>query len=174
MDSTLITNLFSRLFHFLNNSKLFSALIMIIMNLGTKYISMDLNSYVDRFLSNYITRKIAFFAIFWMATKDILLSIFLTFILTFIIEFLLNDKSKWCIIPKKEIFMNKYQNPVSKNEYDHAKDIVQKYEKNMTNYEYFSHLYDLENKKKEHIYLHNKIKLRNNINKKNSNQLKFY
>ena len=105
MNSTIISNLFSRLFHFLNNSKLFSALIMVIMNLGSKYISMDLNSYIDRILSSYITRKLAFFSIFWMATKDVLLSIFLTFIFAFILEFLLNDKSKWCIIPKKEIFM---------------------------------------------------------------------
>ena len=50
MNSTLITDLFSRLFHFLNNSKLFSAIIMLVMNLGSKYISMDLNSYVDRIL----------------------------------------------------------------------------------------------------------------------------
>ena len=78
MNSSLISNLFSNLFSYLNNSKLFSALIMVIMNLGSKYISMDLNVYIERFLSSYITRKIAFFSIFWMATKDILLSVFLT------------------------------------------------------------------------------------------------
>ena len=134
MNSSLISNLFSNLFSYLNNSKLFSALIMVIMNLGSKYISMDLNVYIERFLSSYITRKIAFFSIFWMATKDILLSVFLTFICAFIIEFLLNDKSKWCILPKKEIFMNKYRNSVSKEEYKQAKDIIDRYEKNMNKY----------------------------------------
>lgn len=172
MNSTLISDLFSRLFHFLNNSKLFSALIMLVMNLGSKYISMDLNSYVDRILSNYVTRKIAFFAIFWMATKDILLSIFLTFICAFIFEFLLNDKSKWCIIPKKEIFMNKYRNPVSKEEYNHAKDVIEKYEKNMSQYDYFSNLYELENKKKEQVYMSNKIKM--NEQRLNSKKIKFF
>ena len=172
MNSSLISNLFSNLFSYLNNSKLFSALIMVIMNLGSKYISMDLNVYIERFLSSYITRKIAFFSIFWMATKDILLSIFLTFICAFIIEFLLNDKSKWCILPKKEIFMNKYRNSVSKEEYKQAKDIIDRYEKNMNNYEYFSNLYDLENKKKEHIYIHNKLKIRNS--RVNSNKLRIY
>ena len=172
MNSSLISNFFSRFFSFLNNSKLFSALIMVIMNLGSKYISMDLNVYIERFLSSYITRKVAFFSIFWMATKDILLSIFLTFICTFIIEFLLNDKSKWCILPKKEIFMSKYRNSVSKEEYKQAKEIIDKYEKNMNNYEYFSHLYDLNNKKKENIYIRNKSQLREKG--VNSRKVRFY
>lgn len=155
----MIAEVFSNLFLYLNNSKLFSALIMIIMNLGTKYISMDLNIYIEKFLSNYVIRKIAFFAIIWMATKDIFLSICLTFIFSFLIEVLLNEKSKWCILPKKEIFLNKYKNPVSKVDYDKAKEIIQNYEGDRNKQEYFSHLYERENKKKEHIYIHNKSKL---------------
>lgn len=155
----MVTELFSNLFTYLNNSKLFSALIMIIMNLGTKYISMDLNIYIERFLSNYFIRKIAFFSIIWMATKDIFLSICLTFIFGFLIEVLLNDKSKWCILPRKEIFLNKYKNKISSVEYENAKQIVNNYEKNQNTQEYFSHLYDIEDKKKQHIYIHNKREL---------------
>jgi hypothetical protein len=155
----MIQELFSNIFVFLNNSKLFSAFIMVIMNLGSKYIAMDLNIYIEKFLSSYIIRKIAFFSIFWMATKDILLSIILTFIISFVIEILLNEKSKFCIIPKKEIFMNKYNNPVSIQDYNHAKDIINKYENNYKKYEYFSNLFEISNKKKHRLYMINKIKL---------------
>ena len=68
--------------------------------------------------------------------------------------------------------MNKYRNPVSKEEYKQAKDIIDKYEKNMNNYEYFSKLYDLENKKKEHVYIHNKLKIRDR--RVNSEKIRMY
>ena len=104
-----------------------------------------------------------------MATKDILLSIFLTLCISFIIEILLNDKSKLCIIPKKEIFMNKYNNPISLNDYEKAKEIIKNYENNYTKREYFSNLFDINNIKKHELYKMNKMKLNklNNLNKKN-------
>ena len=61
---------------------------------------------------------------------------------------------------------------MSKEEYNHAKDVVEKYEKNINQYEYFSHLYDLENKKKEQVYMKNKIKM--NERRLNSKKVKFF
>merc|ERR1711988_1074333 len=93
------SNIFSNLFNVLNNSKLFSAFIMIIMNLGSKYISFDLSNFHEKILSNFIVRKLAIFAIFWSATRDIKLSLVLTLAFSFIISGLFNDKSSLCLIP---------------------------------------------------------------------------
>ena len=49
----------------LNNSKIFSGLIMIMMNLGSKYISMELNESQEEFYSKKIIRRIIIFAIFF-------------------------------------------------------------------------------------------------------------
>ena len=84
----------------LNNSKFFSGIIMIMMNLGSKYISLELNDSQEDFLSKTIIRRIIIFAVFFVATRDILMSILLTIIFILFIGSLFNDNSKFCLIKK--------------------------------------------------------------------------
>ena len=74
-------------------------------------------------------------------------------------EFLFNDKSSLCIIPRKEIFLSKYKK-VTNDEYERAKSIVNNYEKDKNSLEYFSKLYDFKQRKKENLYMMNKIRLK--------------
>ena len=50
------------------------------MNLGSKYISLELNDSQEDFLSKTIIRRIIIFAVFFVHTRDILMSILLTII----------------------------------------------------------------------------------------------
>ena len=87
----------------LNNSKFFAGIIMIILNIGSKYISIKLSKTQESYLRNTLARQVLIFAIAWMGTKDIYLSLVLTAIFVVLSDYLLNEKSRMCMIPKKWI-----------------------------------------------------------------------
>jgi|TARA_B100000242_G_C42846948_1_gene393307 hypothetical protein len=116
---------FFTIFDILNNSKYFSGFIMILMNLGSKYVSMELSEVQEEFLSRKLIRRILVFAIFFMATRDVLVSIILTGIFILFIGSLLNDNSKFCLIKKK----NPKTKIIDKEDVEKAKKIIKKYEK---------------------------------------------
>ena len=61
-------------------NKYLLGIIMILINLGARFIVDDLTPDQKKLINNHITRKIIVFLIFYMATKDILASITLTVI----------------------------------------------------------------------------------------------
>ena len=61
-------------------NKYLLGIIMILINLGARFIVDDLTPNQKKLINNHITRKIIVFLIFYMATKDILASITLTVI----------------------------------------------------------------------------------------------
>ena len=87
----------------LNNSKFFAGIIMIILNIGSKYITIKLSKTQESYLRNTFARQVLIFAIAWMGTKDIYLSLALTAIFVILSDYLLNEKSRMCMIPKKWI-----------------------------------------------------------------------
>jgi hypothetical protein len=64
----------------INNSKLFTGLIMICLNIGSKFITVKLTKSQEEFMKNYVAREILIFAVCWMGTRDILISLVLTFL----------------------------------------------------------------------------------------------
>ena len=79
-------------------NKYLLGIIMILINLGARFIVDDLTPEQKKLINNHITRKIVVFLIFYMATKDILASITLTviyilFMSDLIIELLKKDKN---------------------------------------------------------------------------------
>ncbi len=111
----------------LNNSKVFSGIIMIAMNLGSKYISMELNESQEDFLNTKTIRRIIIFAVFFMATRDVFLSVILTIIFILFVGSLFNDNSKFCLIKKK----NPKTKIIVKDDFLKAKKIIKKYEKQL-------------------------------------------
>ena len=83
----------------LNNSKFFAGLVMIMLNIGSKYITIELSKTQEEYLKNHVARQILIFSISWMGTRDILMSLALTAIFIVMTEFLFNENSKFCVIP---------------------------------------------------------------------------
>ena len=83
----------------LNNSKFFAGLIMIMLNIGSKYITIELSKTQEECLKNHVARQILIFSISWMGTRDILMSLALTAIFIVMTEFLFNENSRFCVIP---------------------------------------------------------------------------
>ena len=83
----------------LNNSKLFTGVIMIMLNIGSKYITVKLSNSQEAYLRNYVAREVLIFAVCWMGTRDIYTSLLLTFVFFVITQHALNEESKFCILP---------------------------------------------------------------------------
>jgi uncharacterized membrane protein (DUF485 family) len=109
----------------LNNSKFFSGALMILMNLGSKYVGLELSEFQDEFLSKKVIRRIIIFTIFFISTRDIVISIVLTGIFIIFIGGILNDNSKFCLIKKN----NPKTKLINKDDVIKAKKIISKYEK---------------------------------------------
>ncbi len=108
------------LFNNLNSSKLLSGLLMIIMNIGGKYISIDLPQSLDIIFSNLWMRLLIIFSICFAATRDIKISILLLLIYILVFKFLLKENSK-------SYLLNKTKVKVSNEQYRNAIEIIKKY-----------------------------------------------
>lgn len=85
--------------HSLNESKLLLGITMLILNVGSKYIEIKFSKTQEDALRNGLGREILIFAIIFMATHDIIMSILMTAAFIILSDYLFNEKSKLCIIP---------------------------------------------------------------------------
>ena len=84
--------------HFLNNSKLFAGVVMVMLNIGSKYITIKLSKSQEAFLKHVVGREFLVFAICWMGSRDIFLSFILTAVFTLLTEYLFHEDSKYCVL----------------------------------------------------------------------------
>jgi len=84
----------------LNGSKLFVGLMMIFLNIGSKFITIDLSETQKEFLTNSILRQVLIFAIAFVGTRDILVSLVVTAVFTILVDGLFHENSPIGILPK--------------------------------------------------------------------------
>ena len=114
----------------LSNNKLFCGCLMLLTNIGGKYLSLELPTNIDKiFTSNFILRYLVLFSIFFMATRDIKTSILLSLLFLIILKYFINENSTFCLIKNDEINLKKEinNNKISEEEYLKAKEILNKY-----------------------------------------------
>ena len=85
----------------LNTSKYFTGIMMILLNIGSKYITVKLSKSQEAYVKNYIIRELLIFSVCWMGTRDIYISIIITAAFFILTEHLFNEESKLCILPEK-------------------------------------------------------------------------
>ena len=106
----------------LNSSKFFTGLVMLTVNIGSKYITLQLSSSQEEYIKYTLGRQILVFAILWMGTRDIVTALILTCVFILFADYLFNDNSKFCIIPQS--YMEKVkdkENPqITQKEIDDA------------------------------------------------------
>ena len=83
----------------LNDSKFFMGAVMIMMNIASKHISIDLTPSQQKYFKNNVARQLLIFAIAWSATKDIFIALVITACFHILAMHLLNEDSRFCIIP---------------------------------------------------------------------------
>jgi len=87
--------------HPINSSKLFAGILMILMNIGTKYVEIGLTKTQEHALRNGLGREIVIFCVVFLGTRDLVLSIIMTSAFIILSDHIFNEKSRFCIIPEK-------------------------------------------------------------------------
>jgi len=83
----------------LNNSKFFAGVIMIMLNVGSKFIPIQFSKSAEEYLKYSLSKKILVFAMAWMGTRDIYTALALTIIFIIFSDYLFNEESVFCIVP---------------------------------------------------------------------------
>jgi hypothetical protein len=116
----------------LNSSTFFAGIMMICLNIGSRYIQLNLDESTESYIKYALTKEILVFTISWMATRNIYHALVLTAVFVVLADFALNEKSKYCILPKNFIKSRKlgeYTNNkiITEKEFNDAMEIVEKY-----------------------------------------------
>jgi hypothetical protein len=100
-------NGFFKLLKSLNDNKFFAGIVMLTMNIGSKYISIELSKTQENYIKYSLGRQILIFAVLWMGTRDIVTALILTIVFILFADYLFNEHSKYCVIPEqyKELHM---------------------------------------------------------------------
>jgi hypothetical protein len=114
----------------LNESKFFTGIMMIMLNIGSKYVTVKLSKSQESYIRNYIAREILIFSVCWMGTRDIYTSILLTSAFFILTQHLFNEESDYCILPQKyrtfHLFDTNNDGEISKQEINDAVSLLTK------------------------------------------------
>jgi hypothetical protein len=83
----------------LNNSKFFAGVVMIMLNVGSKFIPIQFSKSAEEYLKKSLSKVMIVFAMSWMGTRDIYTAIALTTIFVICSDYLFNEESLFCIVP---------------------------------------------------------------------------
>jgi hypothetical protein len=116
---------------YLNNSKFFAGIIMILLNIGSKFITIQFSKSTEEYMKYTVTKQLLVFSMAWMGTRDIYTALGLTAVFTILSEYLFNEESSLCIVPYKYRVLHKLldtnqDGKVSENEISTALAILEK------------------------------------------------
>ena len=86
---------------FLNNSKFFAGVIMILLNVGSKFLSIQFSKSTEEYLKLNVSKQLLVFSMAWMGTRDIYTALVLTAVFTILSDHLFNEESPYCCVPEK-------------------------------------------------------------------------
>ena len=84
----------------MNQSKIFAGLVIIILNISSKFVTIKLSKPMEGYLKYTFSRDILVFAMAWMGTRDIYTALFITLLFTICANFLFNEQSQFCCLPE--------------------------------------------------------------------------
>ena len=118
----------------INNSKLFAGFVMILLNIGSRFVKIEVSRSQEKYLKKSLGRHLMIFAVSWLGTRDVLIALTITAIFNVLIDYLLNENSRFCIIPQKhrefeEILDLNSDDEVSEDEINEAMEILKKAKK---------------------------------------------
>ena len=93
--------------HYLNNSKFFAGVIMILLNVGSKFISIQFSKSTEEYMKMSLSKQILVFAMAWMGTRDIFTALILTGVFVILSEHIFNEESPYCMVPLKHRILHK-------------------------------------------------------------------
>lgn len=118
----------------INDNKFILAIMMMFLNISSKYIDFGFSKTQEHALRNSIAREILVFTVMFVGTRDIIIATIVTFIFFVSKEYLLNEDSNFCLIPhhfnRMKLVMDQTNGTVSETELNAALETIKKAEKN--------------------------------------------
>ena len=116
----------------MNNSKIFAGLMIIILNVGSKFVNIKLSKTMEAFLKYTFSKQILVFAIAWMGTRDIYIALLITILFVIATDYLFHEESAFFMLPEsfKDHHLSLLENDggdVTDEDYVKAKKIVERY-----------------------------------------------
>ena len=116
---------------YIDNNRAVAALFMIFLNIGSRYITLNITSSQEYYLRKLLLPELLVFAISWMGSRDILIAAAITTGYSIMTRLLFNEDSNFCILKKrmskvKNLIDINNDNKVSDKELDQAIKVLAK------------------------------------------------
>lgn len=92
---------------YLNNSKFFAGVVMILLNVGSKFIQIQFSKSTEEYMKYSVSKQLLVFSMAWMGTRDIYTALGLTAVFTILSDYLFNEECSLCIVPHKYRVLHK-------------------------------------------------------------------
>ena len=119
---------------YLNNSKFFAGVVMILLNVGSKFISIQFSKSTEEYMKYSVSKQLLVFSMAWMGTRDIYTALGLTAVFTILSDYLFNEEHSLCIVPQQYRILNKLidtnnNEEISETEISEAISVLEKAKK---------------------------------------------
>ena len=104
----------------LNNSKVFAGVMIILLNLSTRFVNFKLSKTTEAYLKNTFSTQVPVFAIAWMGSRDIYIALIVTAVFILFTEYLFNEDSEFCIFSEE---FKDYHNAKQEREKEDAEEV---------------------------------------------------
>lgn len=84
-----------------NQSKIFAGLIIIVLNISSKFITIKLSKSVEAYLKYTFSRNVLIFSMAWMGTRDIYIAFFIMCLFILGADYLFNEESEYNILSER-------------------------------------------------------------------------
>jgi len=82
-----------------NNNVYIAGVALLLLNIGSRHLMGDIGKFLEGVLSHDVVKKIVLLALFFVATRNVVVSLVLTVVTCIIIYGLFNEKSKYSLVP---------------------------------------------------------------------------
>lgn len=84
----------------LNSNPYLVGMMILLLNLGGRFLSLELTKKQEAFLQSPYIRPLLFFTVIFIATRNLVVAFWITLLFFFIIWVVANEHSPFCIIPQ--------------------------------------------------------------------------
>lgn len=114
----------------INNSKLFAGLMIIVLNVASKFVNIKLSKTMESYLKYTFSRDILVFAIAWMGTRDIYIALIVTGVFMLCMDYFFNEESSFCCLPANftdyHVSLIKNDDAVTPEQIKQAEEVLEK------------------------------------------------
>jgi hypothetical protein len=108
-----------------NTNPYFIGTMMLLLNLGGRFLAMEVSKEQEKFFSNPWIRGTLFFVVIFVATRNIIVAFWLSLFVVLLVKFLFNENSILYIF-KKEPMKEEFANTLTPEEHDIYKKLGEK------------------------------------------------